>query len=207
MNSFGEEHFSLVVIHKSPPVREISDVLRALLDDASDVANDCGFGVKRFQGTDVIIHPAKTLPPAILTDIVAADLSRNPKTDRCHTSGAQRNTRQSVYATGSEFSFQTLVPGQDGGSLHSHKTHEELYFILRGEGEYQVDGEVFPIREGSVIRVCPDGKRCIRNNGTENLTMLCIQHKANTFGADDNPMTDGNILQELLNWYNFEEKK
>ncbi len=107
---------------------------------------------------------------------------------------------QVVGATGSEFSFQTLVPGQDGGFLHSHKTHEELYFILRGEGEYQVDGEVFPIREGSVILVSPDGKRCIRNNGTENLTMLCIQYKANTFGADDNPMTDGNILQEPLNW-------
>ncbi len=107
---------------------------------------------------------------------------------------------QAVCATGSEFSFQTLVPGQDGGFLHSHKTHEELYFILKGEGEYQVDGEVFPIREGSVIRVCPDGKRCIRNNGTENLTMLCIQYKANSFGADDNPMTDGNILQEALNW-------
>ena len=107
---------------------------------------------------------------------------------------------QVVGATGSEFSFQTLVPGQDGGFLHSHKTHEELYFILRGEGEYQVDDEVFPIREGSVIRVSPDGKRCIRNNGTENLTMLCIQYKANTFGADDNPMTDGNILQEPLNW-------
>ena len=35
---------------------------------------------------------------------------------------------QAVGATGSEFSFQTLVPGQDSGFLHTHKTHEELYF-------------------------------------------------------------------------------
>ena len=48
---------------------------------------------------------------------------------------------QAVGATGSELSFQTLVPGQDSGFLHTHKTHEELYIILKGEGQYQVDGE------------------------------------------------------------------
>jgi len=51
---------------------------------------------------------------------------------------------QAVGATGSELSFQTLVPGQDSGFLHTHKTHEELYIILKGEGQYQVDGEIFP---------------------------------------------------------------
>ena len=40
---------------------------------------------------------------------------------------------QAVGATGSELSFQTLVPGQDSGFLHTHKTHEELYIILKGE--------------------------------------------------------------------------
>ena len=40
---------------------------------------------------------------------------------------------QALGATGAELSFQTLVPGQDSGFLHTHKTHEELYFILRGE--------------------------------------------------------------------------
>ena len=31
---------------------------------------------------------------------------------------------QALQATGSEVSFQTLVPGQDSGFLHTHKTHE-----------------------------------------------------------------------------------
>lgn len=52
---------------------------------------------------------------------------------------------QAVGATGSEFSFQTFLPGQDSGFLHTHKTHEELYFIPRGEGMFQVDGEQYPI--------------------------------------------------------------
>ena len=72
---------------------------------------------------------------------------------------------QAVGATGSELSFQTLVPGQDSGFLHTHKTHEELYI-----------------------------------NGSENLTMLCIQYKANAFTEADSPMTDGVILQDELKW-------
>jgi len=107
---------------------------------------------------------------------------------------------QAVGATGSEFSFQTLVPGQDSGFLHTHKTHEELYFILKGEGQYQVDGEIFPVSEGTVIRVAPDGKRALKNTGNANLTMLCIQYKANAFTEADSPMTDGVILQEELKW-------
>ena len=107
---------------------------------------------------------------------------------------------QAVGATGSELSFQTLVPDQDSGFLHTHKTHEELYIILKGEGHYQVDGEVFPVSEGAIIRVSPEGKRALKNTGNENLTMLCIQYKANSFTEADSPMTDGEILQEKLTW-------
>lgn len=107
---------------------------------------------------------------------------------------------QAVGAAASEFSFQTLVPGQDSGFLHSHKTHEELYFILQGEGQYQVDGEIFPVSEGSVVRVSPNGKRALKNTGDTPLTMLCVQYKATPFTADDSPMTDGNILPDPLKW-------
>ena len=102
---------------------------------------------------------------------------------------------QAVGATGSELSFQTLVPGQDSGFLHTHKTHEELYIILKGEGQYQVDGDIFPVSEGTIIRVSPEGKRALKN-----LTMLCIQYKANAFTEADSPMEDGVILQEEVKW-------
>lgn len=107
---------------------------------------------------------------------------------------------QALGTTGSELSFQTLVPGQDSGFLHTHKTHEEIYVIIRGKGEYQVDGEIFPVEEGSVIRVAPDGRRALKNAGTQNLTMLCIQYRANSFGENDSPMTDGVILNDKLTW-------
>lgn len=105
---------------------------------------------------------------------------------------------QAVGATGGEFSFQVLAPGQQTGFLHTHKNHEELYFFLSGKGEFQVDGEVFPVEEGSVVRVAPDGKRSVRNNGTAPLMMLCVQYRGNTFTADD--AADGNILNETVCW-------
>ena len=107
---------------------------------------------------------------------------------------------QAVGTTGSELSFQTLVPGQDSGFLHTHKTHEELYIILRGEGTYQVDGEQFPVAEGTVVRVSPDGRRALKNTGKDNPTMLCIQYKSASFTDADSPMTDGNILPDPLRW-------
>lgn len=34
-------------------------------------------------------------------------------------------------ATGAEMSFQRIEPGAGVGFLHAHKTHEELYIIVR----------------------------------------------------------------------------
>ncbi len=104
----------------------------------------------------------------------------------------------SVGATGAEFSYQVFLPGQETGFLHTHKDHEELYFFLSGAGEFQVDGHIFPICEGSVVRVAPAGKRSVRNNGTTPLIMLCLQYKGATFTAED--AADGNILNEPVNW-------
>lgn len=107
---------------------------------------------------------------------------------------------QALQATGSELSFQVLVPNQDSGFLHTHKTHEELYFILKGEGECQVDGEIFSVSEGSIIRVAPNGKRALKNTGKDEMLMLCIQYKANSFAENDSPAGDGVILNDKLTW-------
>lgn len=101
-------------------------------------------------------------------------------------------------ATGSEFSMQVFSPGAETGFLHTHKNHEELYFFLGGKGEFQVDGQVFTVEEGSVVRVSPNGKRCVRNNGTAPLVMLCVQYCGNTFTAED--AADGVILNDEVKW-------
>ena len=48
------------------------------------------------------------------------------------------------------------------------------------------------------MRVAPDGRRSVRNNGTAPLVMLCVQYRGNTFSAEDT--ADGNILNEPVKW-------
>lgn len=105
---------------------------------------------------------------------------------------------QTLQTTGAEISFQSFAPGKETGFLHTHQTHEELYIFVSGKGEFQVDGQVFPVGEESVVRVAPEGKRSVRNNGTEPLIMICVQYKAQTFTAQD--AADGQLLQEPVKW-------
>ncbi|MBQ2007379.1 MAG: cupin domain-containing protein [Alistipes sp.] len=100
--------------------------------------------------------------------------------------------------TGAELSFQSFPVGGQTGFLHTHRTHEELYFFLSGEGQMQVDGDIIPVAEGSVVRVAPAPKRSVRNTGDEPLVMLCIQYKEASFTAED--ATDGEILAEPVVW-------
>ena len=103
-----------------------------------------------------------------------------------------------VKAGGADFSLQVFAPGTEGGFYHVHKDHEELYFFLSGTGEYQVDGHNIPVKEGSVVRVSPAGKRAVRNTGDKPLVMLCIQYVAAAPGSV-NP-SDGTILPDPVRW-------
>lgn len=103
-----------------------------------------------------------------------------------------------VKAGGADFSLQVFAPGTEGGFYHTHKDHEELYIFLSGEGEYQVDGANIPVKEGSVVRVAPAGRRAVRNTGSTPLTMLCIQYKADAPGSVT--PADGTILSEPVKW-------
>lgn len=84
---------------------------------------------------------------------------------------------EELQLTGAQVSVQKLAPGEDALFLHAHKTHEEVYIIVSGHGDYQVDGEVFPVSEGSVVRVSPAGVRALRNSGAEDMVMLCLQYE------------------------------
>lgn len=99
---------------------------------------------------------------------------------------------------GTEISFQVFKPGSETGFLHKHHKHEEIYVFIKGKGEYQVDGEIFPIGEGTVIRVSPDGERTVRNNGNDDMVMMCIQYKPVAF--DESDAQDAVILQKEVKW-------
>ncbi len=79
--------------------------------------------------------------------------------------------------TGCEVSLNRLPAGKGMPFVHSHKKNEELYIVLRGNGTFYVDGEEFPVAEGSLIRIAPEGERAWRA-GDEDLYFICIQAEA-----------------------------
>ena len=106
--------------------------------------------------------------------------------------------KDAIKSTAAEASLSVLPPGEGVPIIHTHKGNEEIYIVLSGEGQYQVDGQQFAIHEGSIVRVAPAGKRCIRNTGKGALTFICFQAKAGSIGPVG--MEDCDVLQEKPVW-------
>ena len=85
--------------------------------------------------------------------------------------------KEPTIASGTEISFTTLPPKTELGYFHFHDKVEETYIIVKGSGYYQVDNDCFPIKEGSVIRVAPEGVRSLCNTSEEDMVYVCIQSK------------------------------
>jgi mannose-6-phosphate isomerase-like protein (cupin superfamily) len=65
----------------------------------------------------------------------------------------------------------TLAPGQ-ATTRHHHARTEEIYAILGGSGEMEVDGERRAVRPGDAILIPPGARHQIRAGGEE-LRFLC----------------------------------
>jgi len=81
--------------------------------------------------------------------------------------------------TGCEASLNRLPAGKSTPFVHAHKKNEELYIIVRGCGTFFVDGNEFPVQEGSVVRIDPAGERACKA-GDKGLDYICIQAQANS---------------------------
>ena len=101
--------------------------------------------------------------------------------------------KEATEATSCEISFGTLKAGEAVPFFHSHKANEENYIILSGSGKFQVNDEVFEIREGSVVRVSPGCDRNLKCISAEPMTYICIQAKDKSL--DGYTMTDAEITE------------
>ena len=71
--------------------------------------------------------------------------------------------------------------------------------IRRGKGEFQVNNQIFSIEEGSIVRVDPQGERCMRNiSKTEDLCWIVIQSRVDSH--PDCNIQDGIGIQRRVSW-------
>ncbi len=100
-------------------------------------------------------------------------------------------------SSSAEISFTVFPPKTEMPFFHQHKNNEEIYVVLKGSGQFQVDDSLFDVSEGSVIRVSPEGRRIYRNNSDIPLIFLCIQNKIGSldqFNVEDGFLAEGNTL-------------
>lgn len=107
-------------------------------------------------------------------------------------------TKDVTKSTGTEISMQILPPNTDLGHFHIHNKNEEMYIILKGSGEFQVDNDCFPVSEGCFIRVAPKGKRSLRNSSKESMIYMVIQSKESSLGLYSSD--DGERVENEAKW-------
>ncbi|MDJ0736028.1 MAG: cupin domain-containing protein [Nostocaceae cyanobacterium] len=101
--------------------------------------------------------------------------------------------------TGAEISLNNLPANTSIPFYHKHQLNEEIYIFVRGTGEFQVDDCVFPVKEGTVVRVDPEGERCLRNTSDmEELCWVVIQSQAGSQTADT--IEDGFAVEKRVSW-------
>ena len=106
--------------------------------------------------------------------------------------------KEATKTTGTEISFTVLPPRTELPYFHFHNKDEETYIILKGSGYYQVDDDCFPITEGSIIRVAPQGKRGLCNTSDTEMVYICIQSKENSL--EEHTTDDGERIVVEPKW-------
>ena len=56
---------------------------------------------------------------------------------------------------------------------HYHRLTEEIYFVLKGQGKLEVDGETTHVRPGDAVLIPAGAWHQLENNGTSELRILC----------------------------------
>lgn len=106
--------------------------------------------------------------------------------------------KDATNATGTEISFNSLPPHTEQPYFHLHRKNEETYIVLKGYGFFQVDDDCFGIKEGSVVRVAPKGKRGICNSSPETMIYMVVQSKENSL--EEHTTADGERVPVEPKW-------
>ncbi len=66
----------------------------------------------------------------------------------------------------------TLEPGE-ATERHQHRLSEEIYFVLKGSGLMEVDGDAQHVRPGDAVLIPAGAWHTLENDGNSELRILC----------------------------------
>ena len=100
--------------------------------------------------------------------------------------------------SGMEISLNIFPANTAFPFYHRHEQNEELYVFIKGQGQFQIDDETFNVKEGSMLRVAPQGVRTGRNNSNEDLYYFVVQARANSMQTGT--ISDGSLVEKQIEW-------
>lgn len=94
--------------------------------------------------------------------------------------GAEPRTefKEAMGLSGCEISYNVLPAGAAVPFYHAHKQNEEVYVILQGDGEMELDGQKVALKANDALRVAPSVMR--KMSAKTDLRFLCMQVKENS---------------------------
>jgi quercetin dioxygenase-like cupin family protein len=77
-----------------------------------------------------------------------------------------------------------VPPGEDPGRGHSHRTIEEIYFVLSGEVTIKLGEDVTTLRALDAVRIAPETPRAVRNDADAEAAFLLLSVRVEDHRAE-----------------------
>ena len=90
------------------------------------------------------------------------------------TAQYRRALDPSVFLTNWSYMDHLLLPAGASDGKHRHAGVEEIYFVLNGDGDVQVNGETSAIHKGDAVPVSLNEVHSFKNNGTADLEFMIV---------------------------------
>ena len=88
--------------------------------------------------------------------------------------GMVRKVRRALEARAFGLNYFIVPPNQVGREHdHGDSDHEEVYFVVKGSGTMQIDGDEIELRPGRFVRVDPAATR-VPMSGAEGLEFVTV---------------------------------
>jgi mannose-6-phosphate isomerase-like protein (cupin superfamily) len=83
------------------------------------------------------------------------------------------STIRELHHTAVQSLAEATLEVEQATERHHHRVTEEIYFVLKGQGRMEVDGEVSYVRPGDAVLIPAGAWHQLENNGTSELRILC----------------------------------
>jgi mannose-6-phosphate isomerase-like protein (cupin superfamily) len=80
----------------------------------------------------------------------------------------------SAFLTNWSYVDHLLIPARSSEGVHRHPGIEEVYYVLHGDGNAQVNGETAAIHQGDAVPVLLNEPHAFRNDGAQDLEFMIV---------------------------------